>query len=72
MLKVLDPVKNLQETQRKEGLIELYQDYEINKIKTLGNYTGHMAQGQQEIKPKKEMYRLQYIKRDLHNVTNLF
>lgn len=55
VLKALDPAKNFQETQRREGLVELCPDDEINKIQILGNSAGQMAQGLQQVKLKEEI-----------------
>lgn len=55
VLKALDPAKNFQETQRREGLVEMRPDDEVNKIQILGNSTAQMAQGLQQVKLKEEI-----------------
>lgn len=50
MFKALDPAKNFQGTQTREGLVDLYHDYENNKIQILGNSTSQTAQDLQQIK----------------------
>lgn len=70
----MDPANNLQETHRREGLAKLYHDCDATKIQTLGNSTGEVTQGLQQIKPKgkKGIEGLQQIKRDLQDITNIF